>query len=201
MQTGRRHICSLRRAPALRRARQEPADPHQELPERGDEEVLTPACHDGLHVPRRHGLAAAPVGGARLPLRRAAAQGCGGARHTLSQVRGLVSGQLARGAPLQARRRHRKQAAGAALHGARDDPDQVGRVGRQRGICLLDAQPHQVLLGQRGQRHHPHAGRARLHFARLGRDHPLPGPRGQGAQDAGRRDRVPVQVVAAQEGV
>ena len=30
------------RAPALRRARQEPADPHQELPERGDQEAPPP---------------------------------------------------------------------------------------------------------------------------------------------------------------
>ena len=164
----------LRRAPALRRARQEPADPHQELPERGDEEGAAAARVDRLRsspraparccCDRRSALrSSTSSNGRRWPMTCRALVSSTSSGHDQSRV-ALISKH---GIVIATRKLEQ------LCIDPRDHPHQVGGMGRQRHLLVFDAQPHQVPARQRRPRHHPHARRADLPVVGVQRHAPL----------------------------
>ncbi|CAN0044342.1 unnamed protein product [Heterosigma akashiwo] len=128
LQPGRAAARSSRNS---RRPGQEPPDPDQELPERGDQEGGPAAPADGLPVLRRRlGPRPAQDRGPGGALRAAVAARARGGAGAAREVRVLVPGRRARGAGLQARDRAGRPGPGAAVLGRGDRAGQVGRLGR-----------------------------------------------------------------------
>mmetsp|Transcript_48896 Transcript_48896/g.84051 ORF Transcript_48896/g.84051 Transcript_48896/m.84051 type:complete len:591 (+) Transcript_48896:410-2182(+) len=171
----------VRRAQPLRRPGQEPPDPDQELPERGDQEGGPAAPADGLPVLRRRlGPRPAQDRGPGGALRAAVAARAGGGAGAAREVRVLVPGRRARGAGLQARDRAGRPGPGAAVLGRGDRAGQVGRLGRAPpAVHLQHVEPREVPAAQRGHGHPAHAGGAAVHLPGLAPAGALPGPRGE----------------------